>query len=84
MKGLLLSRLVEECEGRAYDWGMSITLETFGQRVKWLLKRPEVDMSQKELAAALGVSEQFLSALIRGKSKPNVYSCASGATMTKY
>ena len=69
---LLLSRMLERGENRDYDRGMPIELRTFGERVAWLLRRPEMDMSQKELAAGMGISEQFLSALIKGKSRPNV------------
>lgn len=53
-----------------YDRRMNVTLTTFHDRVHWLLRQR--DMSQKELAAAVGVSEQFLSALLKGKRKPNV------------
>jgi transcriptional regulator with XRE-family HTH domain len=57
-----------------YDRVMAITLQTFGERVTWLLNRPEHGdgKSQKELAAAMGISEQFLSALIKARRKPNV------------
>ncbi len=56
-----------------YTLGM-IELRTFGERVEWLLKRPEHGngMSQKELAAAMGLSAQFLGALLNGKRRPNV------------
>jgi transcriptional regulator with XRE-family HTH domain len=57
-----------------YDRAMAITLRTFGERVTWLLVRPEHGdgKSQKELAAAMDISEQFLSALIKGRRRPNV------------
>jgi transcriptional regulator with XRE-family HTH domain len=53
---------------------MAITLRTFGARVKWLLDEPAHGdgMTQKELAAALGLSEQFTGALIKGRRNPNV------------
>ena len=59
---------------RDYDQSMGITLRTFGARIKWLLDQPEhgSGMSQKELAAAVGLSEQFTGALILGKRNPNV------------
>lgn len=65
---------------RGYERGKSvynqtvIELRTFGERVEWLLRRPEHGngMSQKELAAAMGLSAQFLGALINGKRRPNV------------
>ena len=52
-------RPVIECGANgAYDLTMTIKLSSFGERVSWLLRRPEIDMSQKQLAATLGVSEQ--------------------------
>jgi transcriptional regulator with XRE-family HTH domain len=53
---------------------MAITLRTFGARVKWLLDEPAHGdgMTQKELASALGLSEQFTGALIKGRRNPNV------------
>jgi transcriptional regulator with XRE-family HTH domain len=60
--------------GAVYDQSMAITLRTFGARVKWLLDEPAHGdgMTQKELAAALGLSEQFTGALIKGRRNPNV------------
>jgi transcriptional regulator with XRE-family HTH domain len=57
-----------------YNRDMAITLRTFGERVTWLLKRPEHGngMSQKELAAALHISSQYLSTLMSGRRGPNV------------
>ncbi len=68
--GLRFSAGVEESCKPMYDRRMNVTLTTFHDRVHWLLRQR--DMSQKELAAAVGVSEQFLSALLKGKRKPNV------------
>jgi len=68
--GLPFSAGVEESCKPMYDRRMNVTLTTFHDRVHWLLRQR--DMSQKELAAAVGVSEQFLSALLKGKRKPNV------------
>jgi transcriptional regulator with XRE-family HTH domain len=60
--------------GAVYDRSMAITLRTFGARVKWLLDEPAHGdgMTQKELASALGLSEQFTGALIKGRRNPNV------------
>lgn len=60
--------------GAEYDRSMGITLKTFGGRVRWLMDQPEHGngMSQKELAAAIGLSEQFTGALILGRRNPNV------------
>lgn len=65
----------------AYNRSMGITLRTFGERITWLLNRPEHGngMSQKELAAAMEISEQFLSALIKGRRRPNVRHLAAAA-----
>ena len=69
---VFISPAIECGVNGAYDLTMTIKLSSFGERVSWLLRRPEIDMSQKQLAATLGVSEQFMSALIKGKSRPNV------------
>lgn len=55
-----------------YDRVMAITLKTFSERVTWLLGRPEHGdgMSQKQLAAAMEISEQYLTALMKGRRKP--------------
>lgn len=45
-------------------------LQTTGARINALLDRR--DMTQKELARQLGISEQFLSAILRGKKAPSV------------
>lgn len=60
--------------GAEYDQSMTITLRTFKARIKWLLEQPEHGngMSQKELAAAIGLSEQFTGSLILGRRNPNV------------
>jgi transcriptional regulator with XRE-family HTH domain len=59
-----------------YNRAMGITLRTFRERIMWLLDRPEHGngISQKELAAAMGISSQYLSTLIRKESprRPNV------------
>jgi transcriptional regulator with XRE-family HTH domain len=68
--------------GEIYTEGMP-ELKTFGERVAFLLKRRRMadqDMSsQKELAAAMGVSPQFLNALLNGRRRPNVEHLISAA-----
>jgi transcriptional regulator with XRE-family HTH domain len=74
--------------GEVYNRAMGITLRTFRERIMWLLDRPEHGngISQKELAAAMGISSQYLSTLIRKESprRPNVrhLQAAAGALNT--
>ena len=59
-----------------YNWSMAAEPKTFGERVAWLLRRRRTDTlpisSQKELAAAMRVSPQYLNALMGGRRTPNV------------
>jgi transcriptional regulator with XRE-family HTH domain len=66
-----------------YHRGMvTKVLTTFGERVIWLLGRADMFQrgvdpskrveSQKELARAMEISPQYLNALVKGKSTPNV------------
>lgn len=59
-----------------YNRAMGITLRTFRERILWLLDRPEHGngISQKELAAAMEISSQYLSTLMRKESprRPNM------------
>ena len=68
-----------------YDRTMAITLKTFNERVTWLLNRPEHGdgMSQKQLAAAMEISEQYLTALMKGRRKPNVWHLSAAAKALK-
>jgi hypothetical protein len=61
--------------GGIYNWSMAEP-KTFGERVAWLLRRRRTDgldvSSQKELAAAMKISPQYLNALMNGRRAPNV------------
>lgn len=67
---LLLMPGGEWATNRRYDQPMNISLDTFEDRIAWLLKQR--GMSQKELAAQLDVSVQFLNSLVIGRRRPNV------------
>lgn len=62
--------------GEIYNWSMAVEPKTFGERVAWLLRRRRTDgqpvSSQKELAAAMKISPQYLNALMNGRREPNV------------
>lgn len=68
--GLTLKQGGETRQRRCYDYTMNIALDTFEDRIVWLLKQR--GMSQKELAAQLDVSVQFLNSLVIGRRRPNV------------
>ena len=55
---------------RLYNWVMPMVLSTTGSRIRALRERPELDMSQDELARRLEVSNAFLSEIERDKKKP--------------
>jgi transcriptional regulator with XRE-family HTH domain len=55
---------------RLYNWVMPMVLSTTGSRIRALRERPELDMSQDELARRLSVSNAFLSEIERDKKKP--------------
>lgn len=60
-----------------YDEDMAeLELNTFGERVAWLLKRRRIAeqpiASQKELAAEIGMKPQQLNAFMSGRRRPNV------------
>lgn len=61
--------------GEIYNWSMADP-KTFGERIAWLLRRRRTDglpvSSQKELAAAMKISPQYLNALMNGRRAPNV------------
>lgn len=67
---------VNVTDAGVYNRAMGITLRTFRERILWLLDRPEHGngMSQKELAAAMEISSQYLSTLMRKESprRPNM------------
>ena len=67
---LLLMPGGERATNRRYDQPMNISLDTFEERIAWLLKQR--GMSQKELAAQMDVSVQFLNSLVIGRRRPNV------------
>ncbi len=70
--------------GEIYNWSMAVEPKTFGERVAWLLRRRRTDglpvSSQKELAAAMKISPQYLNALMNGRRAPNVQHLRAAAT----
>lgn len=82
---LLFEQGINGRNGEIYNWGMATTdLKTFGERVAQLLRQRKASdspiASQKELAAAMRIKPQYLSALMSGKRTPNVQHLRAAAT----
>lgn len=65
-----LTMIAERTEETTHKNGVDVELETTGQRIYWL-RRTTAKMLQKDLAAALGVAQSYVSDMEADKREPS-------------